>query len=75
VQFETVKLPGRGFPRVALILMDIRLLWMAYFQEGGVDKTGLHRLPPPEALGINKQRKKGVAGQFHKPVVTDRSGK
>jgi hypothetical protein len=46
---------------------------MAYFQGGGVDKTDSPGLPPPEALGIDEQGKEGIAGQFYKPVVTDRS--
>jgi hypothetical protein len=48
---------------------------MAYSQRGGVDKTDCRRLSPPEKLGIDEQREEGVPGQFHEPVVTDRSGK
>jgi hypothetical protein len=48
---------------------------MAYVQGGGVDKTDSRRLPLPEKLGIDELGEESVTGQFHEPVVTDRSGK
>jgi hypothetical protein len=48
---------------------------MAYFKGSGVNKTDPRRFSPPEKRGIDEQRDEGTTGQFHKPVVTDRSGK
>jgi hypothetical protein len=47
---------------------------MAHFKRGRIDKTDSRRFSPPEKLGIDKQGDEGATGQFHKPVVTDRSG-
>jgi hypothetical protein len=45
---------------------------MTYFQGSRVDETNSGRFSPSEALGIQQQRNKSAAHQFHKPVVTDR---
>jgi hypothetical protein len=78
MQFEPVKPPGRAFPPSRtgfehFVAIDTPV--MAYFKGSGVNKTDPGGLPPPEKLGIDEQGDEGAAGQFHEPVITNRSRK
>jgi hypothetical protein len=76
MQFEPVKPSSRAFLPLRIGFEHFVAVYapiMACFQRGGVNKTDPRRLSPPEILGVDEQGEKGAAGQFHEPVVTDRS--